>query len=153
VARLNNKEVSDLLNDTIIKNHKNNYDLDLLLRIKLIERLPYLASIKKNKILYTKLAKQEEIKRIKELRELNSMLRKAYRDILRDKLLDSGLNVKVKVYGKDNTIIELTYVLFDDVWSHKLSKNGTVNSIEQMGFTKLIMTDGYDWKVYWDLNK
>lgn len=45
----------------------------------------------------------------------------------------------------------MTYVLFTDVWSHQFGKSGNLETMKELGFKKVVMTDGYDYNVYWNL--
>jgi hypothetical protein len=55
----------------------------------------------------------------------------------------------VKVYGKDNKTIKLTYILFNDVWTRKFETEDYLSQIRAQGFTKVYITDGYDYTRYW----
>lgn len=69
---------------------------------------------------------------------------------LRELFLDKGLDIKVRVSGKNNTRLTLEWPLFSDVWSHRWEKDGTINSMLDAGFKRVHMTDGYDWGYYWE---
>lgn len=74
--------------------------------------------------------------------------RKKYGEDFRNQLLDSGRDIKVKVYGKNNTTIELTYVLFNDVYFRQFETNGYFEKLHDKGFNKIILTDGFDYNKY-----
>lgn len=97
------------------------------------------------------LRKQKEIlfekKLLKEKKE-DVLERKKYQTTLRNSFLDNGLDIEVLVYGKDNTKIRLTYVLFNDVWFRKFQTEGHINSLQLKGFYRIELTDGYDYKRY-----
>jgi hypothetical protein len=71
--------------------------------------------------------------------------RRLVEGVLRERYLDSGLDIKVKVSGSNADRIKLTYVLLNDVWSHRLSKEGMVSELCGRGFKRVEMSDGYDW--------
>jgi hypothetical protein len=105
------------------------------------------------KIKQAMLDKKETVERAKKEHELNnaqSAIRKAYAEKLRDNYLDQGMDIKVSVYGKNNANIKLTFVLFNDVWTHKMQKGTLIKEIQDMGFKKLSLSDGYEYNVYWD---
>jgi hypothetical protein len=72
--------------------------------------------------------------------------------VLRESFLDRGLDIKVRVTGKNHDRLKLTYVLFNDVWSHRMQKEGLISQWCSMGFQRIDLTDGYDWGVYWNCN-
>ncbi|MBK9579096.1 MAG: hypothetical protein IPO40_18670 [Fibrobacteres bacterium] len=96
---------------------------------------------------------QREVKQEKEKEklkeELTSTIRQEFASNLRQNYLDNNLDIKVFASGKNNTVLTLKYVLFNDVWSNKMQKGDEIDKIKELGFKKLIMTDGYDWSVYW----
>lgn len=71
--------------------------------------------------------------------------RKKYGEDFHNLLLDRGLNIDVKVTGKDNKTIKLKYVLFNDVWFRKFETEGYFDQIHDKGFTVIELTDGYNW--------
>jgi hypothetical protein len=71
--------------------------------------------------------------------------RKNYETILRNNFLDNNLNIRVKVSGKNNTKITLTYPLFNEVWHRKFETEGHFDKLNQKGFKIIIMEDGYDY--------
>lgn len=68
---------------------------------------------------------------------------------MRDNLLDQGFDIKVSVSGRDADRIEFTFVLFNDVWSHKFQKEGFIEELCAKGFSRIDMNSGYDWGKYW----
>jgi hypothetical protein len=77
--------------------------------------------------------------------------RLAYGQALRQKYLDDNLDIEVKVSGPKKTRITLKFALFNAVWANKVQKGDLITEMKNMGFTRLDMTDGYDYGVYWDL--
>ena len=65
--------------------------------------------------------------------------------ILRNQFLDAGLDVKVRVSGKDSTVLTLEFILFNAVWARKLETDGVMNDAVQIGFKKVVVTDGDEW--------
>ncbi len=86
--------------------------------------------------------RENEAKKEKELAEK----RKLFESEFRNSLLDRGLDIKVKVYGKDNKKIKLTYILFNDVWARKFDTEGYFDQLHSRGFNYVELTDGYDYK-------
>jgi hypothetical protein len=74
--------------------------------------------------------------------------RKEYEQKLRNSFLDNNLNIKVKVSGKDNTSIKMTYALFDEIWFRKFETEGFFTKLNNLGFTKITLSDGYDYGEY-----
>lgn len=89
--------------------------------------------------------KQNKIKQAKAQREL----RIKTQTTLRNSYLNSGADIKVKVHGKNKDRITLTYVLFNDVWAHKMSKTDMLDNLQKLGFKRVTLSDNYKYKVYW----
>lgn len=83
-------------------------------------------------------AKSESVEKAKE--------RKVYENTLRNNFLDAGLDIKVRVSGKESSVITLEYALFNDVWFRKFEKEGHFDRLAGMGFVKIVLDDGYDYK-------
>jgi hypothetical protein len=75
------------------------------------------------------------------------LTRRAMESLLRDQYLDAGLDIKVDVSGKNADRLTLTYPLFNDVWSHRFGRDGTVDAFCRTGFKTIRMTDNYEWAV------
>jgi hypothetical protein len=82
-------------------------------------------------------------------REVKKAQRLAAESILRERYLDQGLDIEVNVSGKNADRITLTYVLFNDVWTHRFQKDGGLEALRDMGFRRVDLKDGYDYHVYW----
>ena len=97
------------------------------------------------------LTPQEEKRKKLELIQL----RKLYGEKLREHCLDNGYDITVNVTGNSNQYITLRYPLFNAVWAHRLSKGeyNWLQTAEPLGFKRFTITDGYDYTVYWSLNK
>lgn len=74
-----------------------------------------------------------------------SQMRLKYGEDLRNLLLDKSFDIEVKVFGKDNKKIKLTYVLFNDVWFRKFETKGYFDMIHEKGFNHIELSDGYDY--------
>jgi hypothetical protein len=96
-----------------------------------------------------KLLTEQQKKRSKVEQAASLVERRLVEGVLRERYLDAGLDIKVKVFGSNADRIKLTYVLFNDVWSHRLSKEGMVKELCDRGFKRIEMSDGYNWGVYW----
>lgn len=95
---------------------------------------------------------EERERQAKEKAAADRERRASLDELLRESFLDRGLDIKVRVTGKNYDRLKLTYVLFNDVWSHKLQKEGLISEWCGMGFQRIDLTDGYDWAVYWTCN-
>ena len=97
---------------------------------------------------------QEEVAKEKRALEAeqNRERRRDIAGVLRNHFLDNGLDIKVTVKGKSHDRLRLEYVLFNDVWRHRISKEGLISQWCAMGFQRIDMSDGYDWNVYWTCN-
>lgn len=80
-------------------------------------------------------------------RQLRAATREAMGVVIRDRFLNGGLDIKVRVSGKNSDRVNLTYVLFSDVWSHRFHKDGFIMELCNAGFRRVEMEDGYDWGV------
>lgn len=86
--------------------------------------------------------------------EILTKQRKEFADKYEISLLDQGMDTKVSVSGKNNTILKIKWVLMSRPLVYKLINNSeTMANLKKMGFEKLILTDGYDsaWSI--DLSK
>ena len=82
-----------------------------------------------------------------------ALVRAALAKQLRQQYLDNNLDIKVSVSGKQNERITLRFALFNDVWANKFRKGDLLAQLQKAGFTRLDMTDGYDYHVYWNLKE
>ena len=80
------------------------------------------------------------------VKKLSTEERKENIEKLRNMFLDSGLDVKVSVYGKNNEILELKNVGFDDVWFRKFETAGMLDNFHNLGFTQIILNNEYDYR-------
>jgi RNA polymerase subunit RPABC4/transcription elongation factor Spt4 len=65
-------------------------------------------------------------------------------------LLDKGMDVYVSTQGKDKSVLRVKWVLVSRPLVYKMINDGSVmGNLRNLGFKKLIMTDGYDssWTV------
>jgi len=91
------------------------------------------------KALKDKKNREDKIKKLK----ADSESRRLHQDILRQKFLDTGLNIKVKVSGKYNENLTLSYVLFDEVWFNKFNKEYLFDDLNKnWGYKKITLSDG-----------
>jgi len=120
-------------------------------------------SLKVKKSIDAAVAKIKKVKRITQVRQkaddekkaaaivkLAETMRIKFATDLREQYLDNNMDIKVVTSGPGNKIITLKYVLFNDVWAHKIQKGDLISKIQGIGFKKLTMTNGYDWTVHWD---
>lgn len=79
--------------------------------------------------------------------------RKKFEKDFENNLLDNGLNMKVSVSGKENRNIKITYILFNDVWRRKFETEGYLQQLNDRGFKKITLSDGYDYNIYFTFDK
>jgi len=90
-----------------------------------------------------------EIRSKKLIESENYLKRTQAEKKLRESFLDQGLDIGVRVSGKDKTCLTLNYELMNAVWSHQMNKNGNISDLFDLGFKEIILTNGYDYKVTW----
>jgi hypothetical protein len=76
-------------------------------------------------------------------------IRDAYEEKLRNIFLDSGLDIKVKISGKNSDKMVLTYILFNDVWHRRFDTDGSVSIWGEMGFKSVMLSNNYDYMKGW----
>jgi len=75
-----------------------------------------------------------------------------YAPLLETRFLDKGYDISVKILGKDATTLQLRYVLTTRVMVHHISKDAElIKTWRDMGFKKVIFTDGFRSKWIMDL--
>ncbi len=80
------------------------------------------------------------------VKKLSAEERKGNIEKLRNMFLDSGIDVKVSVYGKNNETLELKNVVFDDVWFRKFETAGMFDNFHNLGFKEIILNNEYDYR-------
>ena len=80
------------------------------------------------------------------VKKLSAKERKENIEKLTNMFLDTGMDVKVSVHGKNNEILELENALFNDVWFRKFETTGMFDNFHNLGFEKIILNDNYDYK-------
>ena len=65
------------------------------------------------------------------------------------KLLDEGMDVRVRLRGRYKDTVTIVYVLFNRAWAHKITGGGSTASgsflgnLEKLGFKRVVFSDGY----------
>lgn len=77
--------------------------------------------------------------------------RGAYAKLLRERYLDQSMDIEVTVTGKAKDRLTLKFALFGAVWAHKFQQGDILGEMRRLGFTRVDMTDGFDYHVYWSL--
>ncbi|TVT36983.1 hypothetical protein FNT36_24250 [Hymenobacter setariae] len=82
--------------------------------------------------------------------------RASYAQIIRNDFLDNSLDIKVSTSGPHASQLTLTYPLFSAVWTRRLETGGglaghTTSEWQEKGFTKVTLTDGYDYSASFNL--
>ncbi|GEM_PF-4085567 len=84
-----------------------------------------------------------------ENRRMGGVTRRLYAKLLQDKFYDDGLNITVRASGPDATVLQITFVLFDEVWIHNFQKGDLLDEIQKRGFKRVIAADGYSKSWVW----
>lgn len=80
--------------------------------------------------------------------------RQNYARALENQMLSKGMSVDVVAKGKENTTLHVKYVLVSKALVYKFNHNADLMAeIRLMGFTKVVLTDGYDETWTLDLTK
>ncbi|MFN5540284.1 MAG: protein translocase subunit SecD [Candidatus Melainabacteria bacterium] len=107
----------------------------------------------KTQIVKEEAKKKEETKKKNVEEQKNKDEQKVSQEIqvalMRENMLDKGLDIKFRITGKQKDNLVISYSLFNDVWSHRMQKDGAIQSLCNSGFKRVEMTDNYDWSVYW----
>lgn len=100
-----------------------------------------------SKELYDRLIQQQLFDSVQNVVRRQEVIdwRKNYGPKLRDKFLDAGYDVTVKVTGKKYETIFLTFILFDAVWQRKLENDGVYTTLFEKGFRRVELSNGYDY--------
>ena len=103
------------------------------------EQLAILKQKAEQKALEDKKYREDKIKKLK----ADSESRRLHQDTLRQNFLDKGLNIKVKVSGKYNENLTLSYVFFDEVWFHNFNKDNLFDNLHKnWGYETITLSDG-----------
>lgn len=102
-------------------------------------------SVIKNKdVIYSGI--ENTINQIKILKDITlKENRKDYQGILRNTFLDKGLDIQVKISGNDNSVLNLEFPLFNDVWFRKFESEGFFRKWTELGFTEIVLTNNYNY--------
>ena len=106
-----------------------------------------------SRVLLMKVARREkEIEKTSKIVAATLMIeqRKQFAKTYEKNLLDQGMDVYASTYGKDNTVMEIKFVLINRPFVHNFLKDASaIATLRSLGFKKLILTDGYDstWSV------
>ncbi|TXK52336.1 hypothetical protein FVR03_01080 [Pontibacter qinzhouensis] len=94
-------------------------------------------------------ANKEEMRRrrlnVAEMDKRIMQARVDFQQELRNHFLDAGLDIEVSVKGKEQDELHLKYALFNAVWKRRFEKEGVFSKWHNMGFQKIVLTDGYDY--------
>lgn len=82
-------------------------------------------------------------------RDLRKVQRESWAREYETKLLDQGMDVRVRLRGRYKDTVRIVYVLFNRAWAHKITGGGSTASgsflgnLENLGFKRVIFSDGY----------
>ncbi|MBU1569436.1 MAG: RING-HC finger protein [Proteobacteria bacterium] len=99
---------------------------------------------------------QKEIQRLSGalIDEMRLKQRENYASTLENNMLSSGMDVSVILSGPSKTTIKLKYVLMSRPLVHKLVvESDILKNFIDLGFTRAILTDGYDNTWNFDIKK
>jgi hypothetical protein len=99
-------------------------------------------------------SKAELKKEAAALAVLNDALRVAYAKDVEDRMLAQGINCDVVATGPKHTILKFKWALVSKVTAYQFahSEGDMWTAMEKLGFTRFIVTDGYDEEWYWTLH-
>ena len=81
---------------------------------------------------------------------LLTLARASFAKDLENSYLDKGINADVTVSGPAKTNLRIKWALVSKVAAHQLDKNDQFwTNVQEMGFKKVILTDGYDESFSW----
>lgn len=81
---------------------------------------------------------------------LLTLARASFAKDLENSYLDKGINADVTVSGPAKTNLRIKWALVSKVAAHQLDKNDQFwSNVQEMGFKKVILTDGYDESFSW----
>jgi len=104
----------------------------------------------------------EVVRREKEISRASAILvnklairqREEFASSFESNLLSQGLDVTVRVSGPDKRTIKIEYILMGRPLVHKLVVEGDMlEKLNSLGFTRAILTDGYDKTWNFDIKK
>lgn len=81
----------------------------------------------------------------------SAIARKLMAERLETDYLDKGMDIRVRVSGKNNEILTMKYVLFNRVWAHKFAQGDSLEVLRNAGFKRVSLEDGYNFGWKWDL--
>lgn len=98
---------------------------------------------------------KKTLMKAKALRPKVEVLRRdVYAKTLERAMLDKGFNSEVQARGAGKQVLEYKYALMSKALVYKLTNEGKVlESAKNVGFTKLIFTDGFNSSWTYDLTK
>ena len=83
-------------------------------------------------------------------KKLSRAQRQQFAKVYEQQLLDKGMDVYVTTQGKEHNTLKVKWVLVSRPLVHKMiNDESVIANLRQLGFTKLVMTDGYNssWNV------
>jgi hypothetical protein len=91
-------------------------------------------------------------------RELRKLQRESWAGEYETKLLDEGMDVRVRLRGRYKDSVRIVYVLFNRAWAHKITGGGStapgsvLGNLENLGFKRVVFSDGYFESYSYDLD-
>jgi len=90
----------------------------------------------------------------KEDAPVTAKAREEFASSYEQRMLSEGMDVHVRVSGNDKKTIQVKWVLLSRPLVYKLTREGDMlENFNSMGFTKVILTDGYNSTWSYDLGK
>jgi len=95
---------------------------------------------------------------IKGLRDIMITQREDWADKYERSLLSEGMDVRVKLQGRNKNVVKIVYVLFNRAWAYQITDGGSTSAgsflgeLQKIGFKKVIFSDGFWESFFYDLN-
>jgi hypothetical protein len=77
--------------------------------------------------------------------------RKKFETARRNRFLDDGFDVQVRVSGPDNLDLVYEFALFDAIWARRFETSDELLAVKAMGFRRFEIRDGRGWSTKWKL--
>jgi hypothetical protein len=75
--------------------------------------------------------------------------RKKFETARRNRFLDDGFDVQVRVSGPDNLDLVYEFALFDAVWARRFETSDELLAVKAMGFRRFEIRNGRGWSTRW----
>ncbi|PSR54150.1 hypothetical protein AHMF7605_11775 [Adhaeribacter arboris] len=80
---------------------------------------------------------------VEEKKKYTAFDRSYYKEELRNNFLDAGMEVDIAINGDSSENLQISNILFNDVWDRKFETQGLYKKWFGMGFEKITIIDGH----------